>query len=157
MDSVDVEGTGIQRRGVWFRALAIVALLAVIVVPMCWMGYGWATRMALLHMMLGEGSYSLKHDPATISRVKAVLPQLLEIHREAVAECGTATMADLSRMDAFNRRIKSWHAILMAMDVSADTTSLAYVEEFVNSEYALPEEATSGKDALQQACGGTKD
>jgi hypothetical protein len=153
MNNVDVEGDGGQHGGVRCRAIAIAALFAAILVPMVWMASDWATRMALLHTMLGENSYSLKNDPATVSRVKAVAPRRLEIHREAVADCGAAKMDDLSRMDAFNRRIKSWRAILMAMDVTADASSIAYVEAFVNSDRTLPEEVTSGKDALQQTWG----
>lgn len=150
MAGINAQEGSVRRQRNRPPVLLVMTLLGAIGIAIAWATYGWLARAALLRTMVGEGSYSLKSDPVTVSRVKAVLPQLVEIHRKAVVDCGTASMADLSRMDAFNRRIKSWHAILMATELTADPTSRAYIESFVNSDRALPEEVMHGKTALQQ-------
>lgn len=150
MDSNGDQQSDGQRREVYRgRLLLVVMLFGVLATVAGGFIYEWAARVRLRQTMLSD-SYSLKNDPVTRSRLKAILPQLIAIHRDAVAECGTATMADLSRMNAFNQRIRSWHAILMATDITADATGLAYIEAFVRSDRALPEEISHGKRTLQE-------
>lgn len=157
VDSVDAHEASARRSKIWSRTLLVVILVGVVLLPISWMVYGWTSRMILLNKMLYADSYSLKYDPATRSRVEAILPQLIEIHREAVAECGDSKMSDLSKMDAFNRRISSWHAILTAMHLTRDPSSLSYVQGFVESDQALPEEVTTGEETIEQVWGKRPD
>ncbi len=109
-----------------------------------------AKRNALLHLMLDGGSYTLRNDPSTRAQLEAILPELVTTHHQAVAQCGTAKMADLSRMEAFNRRITAWRAILNATGITANTNARSYIAGFITSKAALPEEVKSGRVALKK-------
>ena len=147
MDTKETE-RNTHRHIIWWWMLSVVVLVAVVIVS--WRTYSSVARKRLLHAMLDGGSYSLENNPSTISRLKVIVPDLLDIHRTAVVQCGSAKMTDLTRMDAFNRRITAWHAILAALSLTGDIRAQVYVDAFIGSRLALREEVKHGRDTLEQ-------
>ena len=145
---MDTEHTNRNMYGHTVRWWLLLALVLVAVMIVSWKVHYLVARKRLLHAMLDGGSYSLQDNPSTKSLVKAIVPELLDHHQKAVTECGSAQMTDLTRMDAFNRRIASWHAILMAFEFTNDMRARQYIDTFIRSELALSEEVKHGKRQL---------
>ncbi len=110
----------------------------------------WGAQTLLMRKLLGTQSWSLHNDQVTRARLVAILPKLIRMHRRAVVECGDVEETHRIPLQAFNRRIGSWNAIHVVIEMTEDPDGIAYVAQFIDSDAALPEEVRTGKASLLQ-------
>lgn len=125
-------------------AITVLALFPIVVV-----GVRWARRALLIPAMLGNGTYSIDTNTDTVEDVRAAIPHLIAMHRKAVVACKGSSLGDMTQVSAWNSRIKTWHAILMALRCTDDAACRDYVNAFVNSNSASEDEVASMSATIQ--------
>jgi hypothetical protein len=110
----------------------------------------WWGRTAVLHKLLYAESYSLQNDEPTKALIRAVLPDLIAIHRKSVEKFGGAGPSLVAGTEAFNMRVKAWHGILRVAEFANDPAAVKYVQEFVPSRGAWPQEVENGSRVLRE-------
>ncbi|MBX7074802.1 MAG: hypothetical protein K1X71_16800 [Pirellulales bacterium] len=90
----------------------------------------------LLRAMLYHDSYVLYGDPTSISRLKSILPRLVEIHRQASIRSAGFSSEKIFALNDYNERIRAWNALLHAVELTNDGAAIDYVTQYLKSDRA---------------------